>query len=75
MKLYGYELSDPLVKRLKSNRRKKALVAKVKRVKTTEKQLVSDYENLLVGGRHSQKDIDDAKARVAVKRALRGMGY
>lgn len=39
-KLFGYELSDPLVKRLRAGKRKRQAMASVRRVKNTEKQLV-----------------------------------
>lgn len=42
-KLFGYETSDPLLKKLKKNKRKKALVAKVRRVKNAEKKISKLY--------------------------------
>ena len=42
-KLFGYEVSDPLVKRLAKNRRKKALLGKVRRVKNAEKKISKLY--------------------------------
>lgn len=38
-KLFDYEISDPLIKRLRKNKRKRALVAKVKRVNSAEKKI------------------------------------
>lgn len=40
-KLFDYEISDPLVKRLKKSRRKRVLVAKVQRVNNAEKEVNS----------------------------------
>lgn len=35
------------------------------------RQEMNDYENLLVGGKHSRKEIDEARVRLALKKKRR----